>query len=347
MWELGPDLDTILPMDRHANPELPTGKTPKLIHSMTVNTLNFCAFTWTRYRVSGIGLSYLLALPHTLSSEAIDIFQIVISRNSESDSPTVKTYRKTTIPAPDLNDPKTGLTMCLFFQKDHKLIAGYESGHTIVYAMETTVESKNEGDMALWKYKPSYISHAHSQPILSVHGMPDNKLYITTAADSKLVTHQIPRCNSGLQAVVTSEPYNSLNTKHSGQQGLSIRDDGLLLATAGWDSKGRVYKAPIHNLSDKEAKLAKPKEIAVLKWHKEGCYCTAFAHVSSSNGSEHHASDIHRNMEGQLEEEDKVLTRTGSSLMESTSERRDHKAKNTHWLALGSKDGKISLWDIL
>jgi hypothetical protein len=27
-------------------------------------------------------------------------------------------------------------------------------------------------------------------------------------------------------------------------------------------------------------------------------------------------------------------------------EEREQKAKTTHWLAVGSKDGKVSLWDI-
>jgi len=30
----------------------------------------------------------------------------------------------------------------------------------------------------------------------------------------------------------------------------------------------------------------------------------------------------------------------------TVKEERDRKAKTTHWLAAGSKDGKISLWDI-
>ena len=262
---------------------------------------------------------------------------------SDSDSPIVETYRKATIPAPDLKDPRTGLTMCLSFQKDCKLLAGYESGHTIFYTLESDVDKKNQDVMTTWDYKPSYISRPHSQPVLSVHGMPNNDFYITTAADSNLVTHQIPEGASNIRVASRSEPYHSLNTKHSGQQGLSIRDDGLLLATAGWDSKGRVYKAPADNLSDGQAKFDKPKEIAVLKWHNEGCYCTAFAHVLQPESKQYVSGESGN----QHQQESKELTRTGSGHIETISRRRDRKAKDTHWLALGSKDGKISLWDIL
>ncbi len=77
------------------------------------------------------------------------------------------------------------------------------------------------------------------------------------------------------------------------------------------------------------------KELAVLKWHKEGCYTVAFADVELvKDGTEE---------DGDEEKGKKFVSRMGRM---TVSEERDHKAKTTHWLAVGSKDGKVSLWDI-
>lgn len=97
------------------------------------------------------------------------------------------------------------------------------------------------------------------------------------------------------------------------------------------------------------------KELAVLVWHKEGCYATAFAEVemlvstssadqdsqglvpanSSIDGAEH---------EGQSSTNSELTVASASTSL--VSQRRDLKAQTTHWLAAGSKDGKVSLWDI-
>ena len=118
------------------------------------------------------------------------------------------------------------------------------------------------------------------------------------------------------------------------------------------------------------------KEVAVLKWHKEGCYTTAFAAIMSpaeGDGrpeneksvktiSETTESDSSRldaegsdaktdmlNVQGRGDQEGMTRTRTHSGLIPavgSVQQRRQEKAQTTHWLAAGSKDGKISLWDI-
>ncbi len=113
-------------------------------------------------------------------------------------------------------------------------------------------------------------------------------------------------------------PLKTTQTKHAGQQGLTIRNDGKIFATAGWDCRVRVY-------STKSL-----KELAVLKWHQEGCYAVAFA-------------DVGERAEGRSDE-DQALTQTTGTM--TVKEERIWKAKTAHWLAAGSKDGKVSLWDI-
>ena len=135
---------------------------------------------------------------------------------------------------------------------------------------------------------------------------------------------------------IETQPLTVTNTKHAGQQGLRIRDDGRLFATAGWDARVRVYAAQTM------------KEVAVLKWHQTGCFTVAFAPVVRV---------------GEGDEDGKtVVASTGSSTVANTNtslaprstarrdvsvkERRLRHAVTAHWLAVGSKDGKISLWDI-
>jgi hypothetical protein len=69
------------------------------------------------------------------------------------------------------------------------------------------------------------------------------------------------------------------------------------------------------------------KELAVLKWHGEGCYAVSFAEVLDGQESEGSDRDV-------------VKTNL------TVAEKREEKARSTHWLAAGSKDGKVSLWEI-
>ena len=75
------------------------------------------------------------------------------------------------------------------------------------------------------------------------------------------------------------------------------------------------------------------KELAVLKWHKEGCYSVAFADVILAEEEA-----------GGVEGNEIVGVEKSGAL--SVMEERQRKAVLTHWLAAGSKDGKVSLWEI-
>ena len=108
----------------------------------------------------------------------------------------------------------------------------------------------------------------------------------------------------------------------------------------------------------------------MLKWHKEGVYATAFAAImptttppntitdqpstsasASASASETPVESSASTTLDQIpEEENGVLTKTKieaqSSAVSTVQQRRDEKARSTHWLAAGAKDGKVSLWDI-
>jgi WD40 repeat protein len=200
------------------------------------------------------------------------------------------------------------MAVSLFYhpQTSHlTVIVGYESGHTTVSQLSSQA------------WQVLYTTQAHTQPVLSLDVSPSKDCYFTSSADAIIAKHPIPVFAENVIMAVESMPLKTLQTKHSGQQGLRIRNDGKIFATAGWDSKVRVYSTK------------GMKELAVLKWHKEGCYSVAFADVGEEKSAE---------------EEDRALIKREVAM--TVKEERLWRAKTSHWLAVGSKDGKISLWDI-
>ncbi len=122
-------------------------------------------------------------------------------------------------------------------------------------------------------------------------------------------------------------PFKINNTKHAGQQSLSVRSDGRLLATGGWDSRIRIYSTKTL------------KEVAVLKWHKEGVYAVAFAVIIEGSNSEYSADQ-----KDSVETVGEVVKKdTGLSKLQR---QREEKMQVKHWIAAGAKDGKVSLWEI-
>jgi len=261
------------------------------------------------------------------------------------------------------------------FQLNSRLtvVAGYENGVAILAQLN---------EQTGWKIE--YQAQCHTQPILSLDISPERDFFLTSSADALIVKHPltVPRkaeriftpqletitdrqddavarapvgsllsaalssaptppqtTNAAVgEARVSAEPLQVVNTKHSGQQSLRIRSDGRVFATAGWDSKARVYSARTL------------KEVAVLKWHQAGCYALAFAQIpgSAPNGG---TTDIkvasHESEASTAPASAETSIATAPKLAElSVRDKRLRQAKAAHWLAAGSKDGKVSLWDI-
>lgn len=198
-----------------------------------------------------------------------------------------------------------------------QVAAGYESGHTMVFVQS------DPGAV----FQRLYCSQPHSQPVLSLSISPMLDHYFTSSADAVIAKHPLPVAKSIWKTDL--KPFKISQTKHSGQQGLRVRSDSRIFATAGWDSKVRVYSTKTM------------KELAVLKWHKGGCYATAFAAISEGVPSR----DLDELSEFSESSSENASVQQ-SSAVTTVQQRRNDKARSTHWLAAGSKDGKVSLWDI-
>ncbi|CAF3648706.1 unnamed protein product [Fusarium graminearum] len=354
VWKLGEaeeeHLSTALPVE-----DVPTPRAqPWVLHLLEVNTLNFCAFAICSSVPGPIDAAseVLIAVPNTLNSDAIDIYHLPSQ------------HRIHTIKAGD----KTGMAMCLALLQHENiltLVAAFENGYATVQRLE-----------ADGQWVTTYNSQAHSQPVLSLRVYDD--FFITSSADSIVAKHPIPidlffplqnpetpqstervveiiddepkatsLLSAGLKSssskatkatskkgIAWKDPIKTINTKHSGQQSLDIRSDGRIFATAGWDSKVRVYS------------IKTMKELAVLKWHQVGCYAVAFADVKISDKAKKEST--YTTQENENKSTKSLTTRTTSLVRAglSVKEQRIETARQTHWIAAGAKDGKISLWDI-
>jgi WD40 repeat protein len=297
-----------------------------------VNALNFCAFSMTfidmpaakpsendQQDPSATRHNVLFAVPNALDSGGIDIFHLPSER------------RLTTIKS----DPsvKTGMLMAvsIFISPLGYIFvaSAFEDGHVMVFMHKgplnpSSFELSNINSNP-WKWNKLYASRPHTQPVLSLDVSPSHDYFISSSADTLLIKHPIP--SPGSAGFIPAENYTedktlkTVNTKHSGQQGLRIRNDGKVFATAGWDSRVRVYSGKTM------------KELAVLKWHKDGCYAVAFGEVNPV---------ISEDSNSQESTQEAAPQRS----LATVHQQRSQKIQQTHWLVAGSKDGKISLWDI-
>ncbi|KAK4227545.1 WD40-repeat-containing domain protein [Podospora fimiseda] len=308
IWKLSEEdetqLSTTLPLD----PSPESRPQPWILHMLEVNTMNFCSFSYCPASCEEKE-EILVAVPNTLASEAIDIFHL----------PSQQRLHTVTPGGPK---GKNGMVMAvsLFYHYDNTiiLVAGFENGLCAVSLFLNK------------KWTITYQNSSHTQPILSLNISPAKEYFFTSGADATIAKHPIP---SSPSTTIITEPLKKINTKHSGQQSLVIRSDNLIFATAGWDSKIRIYS------------VKSLKEVAVLKWHQVGCYAAAFSDIISTSPPPQSQQDTTASSSAGASESREMIQIP--KLVEMTVKgKRIQQAKTAHWIAVGSKDGKVSLWDV-
>lgn len=208
-------------------------RVPWVTNILDVNSLNFC---------NASVLGNRLATSSTMDSDKFDVYELdgtVLKRPFKAVG-----YSKSS----DLTDGiKTGIVMALLLLDKDRIIAGYESGHVMIF------------DLSLPGTLPKaiYVNKCHGQPVLSVALDPKTNSFLSCSADSLIVKHSVTRLTQ----------ISVLNTKHSGLNKICVRCDGMIFATAGWDGKVRVF----------DYKNMLP--LAVLK-SSEGVTCVDFGDIS-------------------------------------------------------------------
>ncbi|KAL7795137.1 WD40-repeat-containing domain protein [Trichoderma ceciliae] len=346
---------------------------PWVLHLLEVNTMNFCSFAAClsdpeqgSIEAGSPTADVVLAVPNTLASEAIDIYALPSQERIHTIKP----------------GQKNGMAMSLSLFHHHgrlTLAAAFENGFVSVHRLESggawmmTYRSQahtqpvlsigvhpdrecfftSSADSLIAKH-PIPISQ---QEVVDIDFGPDQTVTEVvepqqsntgpSLLSAALKTATSPETSSRRKRLKEWEhPLGVVNTKHSGQQDLKVRSDGKMFATAGWDSKIRLYSAKTL------------KELAVLSWHKVGAYAVAFstiedpiAHGSTRNRpSEQSAEDDVQGVPGARLQRSSAEPQEVGHLIKGTGmsvkDRRLHLAKTAHWVAAGAKDGKVSLWDI-
>ncbi|KAL2130013.1 hypothetical protein VTI74DRAFT_7009 [Chaetomium olivicolor] len=372
-------LSTRLPLD--PSPEI--RPQPWILNILEVNTMNFCSFSHcpTLPGSNSSSDEILIAVPNTLASEAIDIFHIP----SQARQHTVKLGEKNgMVMALSLFHQGETLTLVAGYENGLATVAhlGPHGNWTVKYQAKCHSQPVLSLDISPGKEffltsSADAIIAKHPLPLpppSPSHPAPDNQpattvtpsptgnpskslLSAALASDTTLASlplAQPPPTISDTDAQIQTQPLKILNTKHAGQQSLCIRSDSRIFATAGWDARVRVYSVKT---------LA---EVAVLKWHAVGCYAVAFADVgngagtgiavgavgvggaesASASGEEKGVSGGEVKGEGQDEGGSGSLVQVPKLVEISVREKRIQQVKSAHWLAAGSKDGKVSLWDV-
>lgn len=379
VWKLSADdepaMSTALPLDPVPEPR----PKPWMLHLLHVNAMNFCSFascpatalTPARSLPSTPRESHdlLIAVPNTLALEAVDIHHLP----SQNRIHTVKLH----------GDHGMPMALALvWLDSILSLIVAYEDGTAIVARLKSDglwsevyrsqchkqpvlslhvspdLESffTSSADAIIAKHpllprRPTPVSLVHASPRTAA--LDDEQHPLCTPEDKgpdqdtskhnsiSLLSAAIASNHAGTvsttlaeepESVSMTQPIKVVDTRHTGQQGLKVRSDGRIFATAGWDSKIRVYSA------------RSMLEVAVLKWHPVGCFALAFTDLSATDTGKVNltASKLENNNET-LPEARSLVCRISDT---SVKNKRLNRVRNAHWLAAGSKDGKVSLWDV-
>ncbi|KAI0466012.1 WD repeat-containing protein [Xylaria cf. heliscus] len=379
VWKITADdeakLSTDLPLDDSA-PERPQ---PWILHILEINTMNFCSFAQCSPRQDtdlAVSDELLVAVPNTLVTEAVDIYHLPSQDRLSTVHLGSKAEKKGMVMALSL----------FWRHESLILLAGYENGLAIVarrrhggawdilykyqahsqpilsldFAPDKESFLTSGADAIIAKH-PIPSANSSTPPVPGFKRTEESETWREkkdpvepTQADTSLPSAGLasasasnpstqPRGLPKKATAVAPPPLKIIDTKHSGQQALQIRSDGRIFVTAGWDSKARVYSAKTMT------------ELAVLKWHDVGCYAAAFSELDDGQKHSDAAQDKPRKGESeQTTRSDDAITRNQETAIVtairpgelSVKDRRIKMAKEAHWLAIGSKDGKISLWDI-
>jgi WD40 repeat protein len=160
------------------------------------------------------------------------------------------------------------------------------------------------------------------QPVASSQKQPTVAAGLSSLLSSATPSTKVKSTPPTPSSISIQLPHKTTSTKHSGQQSLRMRSDGRIFATGGWDSKIRIYSSKTL------------KEVAALKWHKEGVYAVDFAQVLV-------AEDL--KIVEEQDGEEQSMTQTGLGKLQR---QREEQMQLKHWIVAGAKDGKVSLWEI-
>ncbi|KAF1955870.1 WD40 repeat-like protein [Byssothecium circinans] len=186
------NLSTVLPADG----ETKDRPKPWLLHSLPVNTLNFCAFS-------------ICIAEHALVKDAVATIQpnpksddsILIAVPARDDKK-IEIYQypdeKLAYIVPKFQPKDTGMAMAVklvHHQPSNNALVGVgcEGGMVAVYLLPRIPATNLQPTRASIEVAQIvYLSAPHTQPILSLDASPDGTTFFTSSADAVLAAHRVP-----------------------------------------------------------------------------------------------------------------------------------------------------------
>lgn len=260
---------------------------PTLVLTLDVNALNYCAYDMTVQACTQDGLKGWVAVPHTLESAWIDVYELPSKRRI------VEALGRQDVLRTGAERPAIVMALqCCRTNDGHTLCAGYEDGTiqawTFDYDWTPTL---------LWTHKP------HAESVMALALAPDRTYVVSVGADRALV-------QTALLADALPRSYDATRPGHAS---VAIDARGHTMAVGCWSSKTHLYTLPSMS------------KTMTLPYHKEGIYAVAYSRYGPT-----HTLAVHQNDSDCSSEDDQNST----------------KAPTHEILACGSKDGRVSLWNI-
>ncbi|KAI8602695.1 WD40-repeat-containing domain protein [Dissophora ornata] len=373
------------------------------VFSLPVNALNFCKLSILAIEVSPrleqepeisplTGACLLsrthqhiyIAVPSPTTATLLDIYDIV---KPERTFASVGQQNKSTSASASLEaDKKLGSAMAiqLFQARDEvpdssapclnkdsevtskalQMLVGYEDGSVTLFRESTlpaTERQRPTGAGAKQKRKMDILwtIRCHREPVLALDISHDMQYAVSCGSDNVLARYNLAGQLQGVPEVT------QIALKSNGIADIKIRSDNKIIGLAGWDGRIRVFSA----------KTLKP--LAVLKYHREGLYCLAFAVVrdrkpsaegieveqtratssdetrggsklsssTTGDGDRDPGSEGNNMGESESEGDDSGSDSDEGSDLEDALEGRRVWSKR-HWIAAGGKENRVSLWEM-
>ncbi|RHZ82901.1 hypothetical protein Glove_103g71 [Diversispora epigaea] len=279
-------------------------------NSLFINSSSFCKFDL--YCKEGIEQEEILvAIPSIKESSGIDIWNL--------------SNKELIVSSIGLDDKRErGYCMALkLFQisqpNNYLILASYENGSVVLWSITINqIDTSSKDDNKRIVVDQLWNCKEHVESVLALDISANKKFAISTAGDNKIVKYIFDENYQNKPSI------KSTIIKHSGIADVKIRSDGKIFATAGWDAKIRVFSS----------KTLKP--LAILSYHRDSIYSLAFSRIFEQDSI------------NQLEKSDN--NNENVSLIDNNNN--NNKIVNSvdevikHYLVGGSKDHRISLWEI-
>ncbi|EJU04926.1 WD40 repeat-like protein [Dacryopinax primogenitus] len=282
---------------------------PQLLYSLDVNALNYCRFSLLHGSPTDQSsrTTALVSLPNLIDSDLADVWELPSCERLHA---AVGKASQAPATLDGTGRTKTGIIMSMhLFRAPAGL--GSRSGQLRILA------GYEDGSVMLHAYDGNASTSIDGQGWVDLWTCKihrESVMHLAISPDLAFcltvsADHLIGKIH--LKDNISEERSMVHRTKHPGNAAVVIRSDGRVCAIAGWDGSVRLYSTKTF------------KSLGTLAYHRDSCYAVAFA---SLHPNKHEKTAVD---EDEDEDED------------------EDAEKRTRWLIAGSKDTRISVWELM